>query len=120
MREVIIRLNGQACRAQLCLGSQVIEETLIELNGPTNWYDLLAKVGEELKLANHPPPGLFTEGDLHEDKLIATVEVKNNVTAEGVRSLLHGATILLTLGPLPRLSDQMSKMLHQDEDTKKL
>lgn len=39
--------------------------------------------------------------------LIATVEVRDNVTSEGVRTMLHGAEILLTLGPLPRLSEQM-------------
>lgn len=51
--------------------------------------------------------------------LIATVEVKDNVTAEGVRTMLHGATILLTLGPLPRLSEQMPPK-EQEEETRRL
>lgn len=60
--------------------------------------------------------------------LIATVEVKDNVTAEGVRSMLHGATILLTLGPLPRLSDQVPECgrpldtapVEKEEETRRL
>ena len=55
--------------------------------------------------------------------LIATVEVKDNVTAEGVRSMLHGATILLTLGPLPRLSDQVPGLAAEhskEEETRRL
>lgn len=66
MREVSIQINGQVCEAQLCVGDKVIEETRIELHGPTNWFELLAKVGDELKLCSHPPPGLPTEGDLPE------------------------------------------------------
>lgn len=64
MREVILKLNGLVCEAQLCDSRRnVLAETRIELNGPTNWYELLAKVGDELKLLEHAPPGLLTEGD---------------------------------------------------------
>lgn len=62
MREVRLQINGLVCEAHL-LDSHcnVLAETRIELNGPTNWYELLAKVGDELKLADHPPPGLPTQ-----------------------------------------------------------
>lgn len=64
MREVLIQLNGLVCEAQLCDGRRnVLAEARIELSGPTNWYELLAKVGDDLKLLEHTPPGLLTEGD---------------------------------------------------------
>lgn len=64
MREVILKLDGLVCEAQLCDSRRnVLAEARIELNGPTNWYELLAKVGDELKLMQHPPPGLTTQGD---------------------------------------------------------
>ena len=63
MREVIIRIGARACEAQLCAGDKVIEETRIELEAPTNWFDLLVRIGSQLNLKDHPPPGLVTEGD---------------------------------------------------------
>ena len=64
MREVRLKLNGLVCEAHLYDSRRnVLAETRIELNGPTNWYELLAKVGDDLKLLEHAPPGLLTEGD---------------------------------------------------------
>ncbi len=65
MRELILRISGLVCEAQLCdAHHHVLAEARIALHGPTNWYELLAKVGDELKLSERPPPGLLVQGDL--------------------------------------------------------
>lgn len=71
MREVRLQLNGLVCEAQLCDGKRnVLSETKVELDGPTNWLDLLVRIGSQLNLKDHPPPGLVTESDQAADKSV--------------------------------------------------
>ncbi len=71
MMEITLKIDGLVCEAHLCdRRGHVLAETRIEINGPTNWDELLAKVSDELKLHQHPPPGLLLQGETDEARKV--------------------------------------------------
>ena len=64
MKRLIIHVEGEHCTAWLCYGSQIASDyAKFTISEGTSWKDLQDRIHQEMKLDQHPPPGMATQGD---------------------------------------------------------